>query len=95
MTVGHGAIVHGCTVGDNTLIGMGSILMNGCRVGRNFIVGAGALVTEGTVVPDNSLVLGSPGRVVRQVKGSEIGASLKNARLYAQEAQSCLEVYCG
>ena len=95
VTVGHGAIVHGCTVGDNTLIGMGSILMNGCRVGRNCIVGAGALVTEGTVVPDNSLVLGSPGRVVRQVKGSEIGASLKNARLYAQEAQSCLEVYCG
>lgn len=65
VTVGHRAIVHGCTIGDNTLVGMGAIILNGARVGNNCLVGAGALVTEGKVIPDNSVVMGSPGQVVK------------------------------
>ena len=60
VTVGHGAILHGCTIGDETLIGMGAILLNGAVIGRHCIVGAGALVTQNTVIPDGSLVYGSP-----------------------------------
>lgn len=64
-TVGHSAIVHGCTVGDNTLIGMGSIILDGAVIGNNCIVGAGALVTGRTVVPDNSMILGSPAKIIK------------------------------
>jgi carbonic anhydrase/acetyltransferase-like protein (isoleucine patch superfamily) len=67
VTVGHRVILHGCTVEDDCLIGMGAILLNRVRVGAGSVVGAGALLTEGTVVPPGSLVLGVPGRVVRQV----------------------------
>ncbi|MGL4324341.1 MAG: gamma carbonic anhydrase family protein [Beijerinckiaceae bacterium] len=65
VTIGHGAIVHGCTVGEGSLIGMGAVVLNGAKIGKNSIVGAGALVTEGKEFPDNSLIVGSPGRVVR------------------------------
>lgn len=65
VTIGHHAIVHGCTIGDNTLIGMGATILNGARIGRNCLVGANALVTEGKEFPDNSLIVGSPARVVR------------------------------
>jgi len=61
-TIGHRAILHGCTVGDRTLIGMGAIVLNGAKIGNNCLVGAGALVTEGKVFPDNSLIVGSPAR---------------------------------
>ncbi len=64
-TVGHRAILHGCTVGDNTLIGMGAIVLNGAKIGSNCLVGAGALVTEGQSYPDGSLIVGSPARVIR------------------------------
>jgi carbonic anhydrase/acetyltransferase-like protein (isoleucine patch superfamily) len=64
-TVGHRAILHGCTVGDNSLIGMGAIVLNGARIGANSLVGAGALVTEGKEFPDNSLIIGSPAKAVR------------------------------
>jgi carbonic anhydrase/acetyltransferase-like protein (isoleucine patch superfamily) len=64
-TIGHNAILHGCTIAPNTLIGMGAIVMNGARIGSNCIVGAGALVREGAAVPDNSLVVGSPARKIR------------------------------
>lgn len=86
VTIGHSAIVHGCQVGDNTLVGMGAILMNGCEIGKNCIIGAGALITQNTVIPDNSLVLGNPGRVKREVTPQEIAASRSNADLYVQEA---------
>ena len=66
-TIGHRAMLHGCTVGDNTLIGMGAIVLNGARIGNNCLVGAGALVTEGKEFPDNSLIVGSPARAVRQL----------------------------
>lgn len=66
MTVGHGAIIHGCEIGDCSLIGMGAILLNGCKIGKNCLIGAGALVTGGVDVPDGSVVLGNPGKVVRR-----------------------------
>ncbi len=63
--IGHNVILHGCTVGDRSLIGMGAILLNGARIGTNCIVGAGAVITEGKTFPDNSLIVGAPGRVIR------------------------------
>ena len=66
-TIGHGAIVHGCTIGDNSLIGMGATVLNGAKIGNNCLIGAGALVTEGKDIPDGSLVLGAPARVVREL----------------------------
>ncbi|UVK45106.1 gamma carbonic anhydrase family protein [Mesorhizobium sp. AR07] len=64
-TIGHRALLHGCTIGDNSLIGMGAIVLNGARIGRNSLVGAGALVTEGKEFPDNSLIVGSPAKAIR------------------------------
>lgn len=87
VTVGHGAILHGCTVGDDTLVGMGAIVLNGARIGAGCIVGAGALVTQGTVVPDGSVVLGSPARVARQVTAEELEHNRANAQLYVDEAR--------
>ena len=92
VTVGHGAIIHGCTVGDNSLIGMGAILMNGAKIGRNCIIGAGALVTQGMEVPDNSLVLGSPAKVKRSVTEEEIAGNLRNAGFYVEEAREQLRM---
>lgn len=66
-TIGHKAMLHGCTLGDNTLIGMGAIVLNGAKIGSNCIVGAGALVTEGKILPDNSLIVGSPAKKVRDL----------------------------
>jgi len=64
-TIGHKVMLHGCTIGDNTLIGMGAIILNGAKIGRNCLIGAGALITENKEIPDGSLVMGSPGKVVR------------------------------
>ncbi|MEZ2332294.1 gamma carbonic anhydrase family protein [Mesorhizobium sp. RCC_202] len=64
-TIGHRALLHGCSIGDNSLIGMGAIVLNGARIGNNSLVGAGALVTENKVFPDNSLIVGSPAKVIR------------------------------
>lgn len=66
-TIGHKVMLHGCTIGDGSLIGMGAIVLNGARIGRNCLIGAGALITEGKVIPDGSLVMGAPGKVVRQL----------------------------
>lgn len=82
VTVGHNATVHGCTIGDRSLIGMGSILLNGCKIGRDCIIGAGALVTEGKEIPDGSLVLGSPGKVIRKLTEEEIKQIEMNAMTY-------------
>lgn len=90
VTVGHGAILHGCTIGDDALIGMGAIVLNGARIGAGCIVGAGALVTQSAVVPDGSVVLGSPARVVRQVTAEELEHNRANAQLYVYEARSQL-----
>jgi carbonic anhydrase/acetyltransferase-like protein (isoleucine patch superfamily) len=83
-TIGHKAMLHGCTIGDQTLIGMGATVLNGARVGRNCLIGAGALITEGKEIPDGSLVMGAPGRVVRQLDQTAI-AGLLTAALHYQE----------
>ena len=87
VTVGHGAIIHGCTVGDGTLIGMGAIVLNGAQIGSGCIIGAGALVTQGTVIPDGSLAFGSPARVVRQLTAEERERNIQSARRYVEEAR--------
>lgn len=93
VTVGHSAIVHGCTVGDNTLVGMGAILLNDCVIGKNCMIGAGTLVTQNTRIPDNSLVLGNPGKVKRTLTAEEIEANRRNAMHYVEEGQNCKEEY--
>ena len=66
-TIGHKVMLHGCTIGDNSLIGMGATILNGARIGRNCLIGAGALITEGKEIPDGSVVMGAPGKVVREL----------------------------
>lgn len=87
VTVGHGAIIHGCEIGDCSLIGMGAILLNGCKIGKNCLIGAGALVTGGTEIPDGSVVIGNPGKVVRQIRDEELEADVENAGEYVSEAR--------
>ncbi|WP_158963618.1 gamma carbonic anhydrase family protein [Chachezhania sediminis] len=83
-TIGHKVMLHGCTIGENTLIGMGATLLNGAKIGRNCLIGAGALITEGKEIPDGSLVMGSPGKVVRQLDESAI-ERLRMSALHYQE----------
>jgi carbonic anhydrase/acetyltransferase-like protein (isoleucine patch superfamily) len=71
-SITHHATLHGCTIGDGSLIGIGSIILNGAKIGRNCLIGAGALITEGKVIPDGSLVMGMPGKVVRQLDEAAI-----------------------
>jgi carbonic anhydrase/acetyltransferase-like protein (isoleucine patch superfamily) len=82
VTIGHAAVIHGCTLADRVLIGMGSILLNGVRVGEDSIVAAGTLLAEGTVVPPRSLVMGSPGKVKRQLVDVEIASILQYSERY-------------
>ena len=72
VTIGHKAVLHGCTIGNNTLIGINSVVMNDAVIGNNCLIGSNALITEGKEIPDGSLVLGSPGKVVRQLSPEEI-----------------------
>ena len=81
-TIGHLAMLHGCTVGDQSLIGMGATVLNGAKIGRNCLIGAGALVTEGKVIPDNSLVVGAPGKVARVLSETEVLGLLISAQGY-------------
>lgn len=85
-TIGHRAMLHGCTIGDNSLIGIGSILLNGAKIGRNSLVGAGALVTEGKEFPDNSLIVGSPARAIRQLSEEEVARLRRSAAAYIAKA---------
>lgn len=86
-TIGHKAMLHGCTIGDQSLIGMGATVLNGARIGRNCLIGACALITEGKEIPDNSLVMGSPGRVVRQLDDRAIQGLLASAMHYQENAR--------
>ena len=86
VTVGHNVIVHGCTVADNCLIGMGSILLGYAEIGANCIIGAGSLITERKKIPPNSLVMGSPGKIIREVSQTEIEAIRQSALKYAEVA---------
>lgn len=86
-TIGHGAIVHGCTVGDNTLVGMRAVILNGARIGSNCIVGAGALVTGKMDAPDGVMILGSPAKVVRPLTEEEIESNRASAQEYLESAR--------
>ena len=82
VTVGHMVMLHGCQIDDDTLIGIGSVILNNAKIGKNCIIGANSLITENKVIPDNSLVVGSPGRVLRKVTEEEIKAIHENAKHY-------------
>jgi carbonic anhydrase/acetyltransferase-like protein (isoleucine patch superfamily) len=82
--IGHNVILHGCIVGDDSLIGMGAIMLNGSKVGRNCLVAAGAVVTEGKTFPDNSLVVGAPARVIRTLDAKAAEMIREGADTYVQ-----------
>lgn len=86
-TIGHGAIVHGCTIGENSLIGMGATVLNGARIGKNSIVGANALVTEGKEFPDNSLIVGAPAKVARTLDDTAVAGLKAAAEHYVANAR--------
>jgi carbonic anhydrase/acetyltransferase-like protein (isoleucine patch superfamily) len=81
-TIGHHAIVHGCTIGDNSLIGMGATVLNGAKIGKNCLVGANALVTEGKDFPDGSLIVGSPAKAIRSLDEAAIAGLMRSAQSY-------------
>ena len=83
-TIGHKVMLHGCTIGDNTLIGMGATVLNGAKIGNNCLIGAGALITEGKEIPDGSLVMGMPGKVVRDLDEAAI-QGLRASALHYQD----------
>ena len=85
-TVGHKAILHGCSIGDNTLIGMGAVILNRARIGSNCLIGANALITEGKDIPDGSLVMGAPGKVLRVLDADAQARLLKSAEGYRRNA---------
>jgi carbonic anhydrase/acetyltransferase-like protein (isoleucine patch superfamily) len=86
VTVGHKVMLHGCTIGDNSLIGIGAVVLNGAKIGKNCLVGAGALVTEGKEFADGSMILGSPARVIRQLSPEQIEGLRQSARHYVENA---------
>ncbi len=86
-TIGHKAILHGCTVGDNSLIGMGAVILNRARIGRNCLIGANALITEGKDIPDNSLVMGQPGKIVGELNEDAIARLTRSAETYVRNWQ--------
>ena len=86
VTVGHQVMLHGCTIGDNSLIGIGAIVLNGAKIGKNSLVGAGSLVTEGKEFPDGSMIMGTPAKVVRQLTDEQIEGLKKSAEHYVENA---------
>ena len=84
VTVGHLVMLHGCTIGDNSLIGIGAVILNNAKIGKNCVIGAKSLITENKEIPDNSLVVGSPGRVSRKVTDEEVKAIKENAIRYQE-----------
>jgi carbonic anhydrase/acetyltransferase-like protein (isoleucine patch superfamily) len=95
VTIGHGAIVHGALVEDEVLIGIQAVILNGARIGKHSIVGAGALVCEGQVVPPRSLVLGIPGRVIRDVTDQEVERILHGWDHYVQQSRKYMATSTG
>ncbi len=85
VNVGHGAILHGCTVGDNTLIGMGSIILDNAVIGNNCLIAAGALVTGGSVIPDNSVVMGNPGKIRRETTEADSEGLTRLIKFYTDK----------
>ncbi|MBK9441793.1 MAG: gamma carbonic anhydrase family protein [Comamonadaceae bacterium] len=87
VTVGHKAMLHGCTIGDNSLIGIGAVVLNGAKIGQGCLVGAGALVTEGKEFPDGSMIIGSPAKVVRSLTPEQLQGLRHSADHYVANAQ--------
>lgn len=83
-TIGHKVMLHGCTIGDNSLIGINAVILNGATIGRNCLIGAGALITEGKTIPDNSLVVGAPGKVARTLSAEQIAGLTASAEGYVR-----------
>ena len=83
-TIGHHAIIHGCTIGDNSLVGMGATILNGAKIGRNCLVGANALVTEGKEFPDNSLIVGAPAKAIRTLDDKAAQSLTRSAEHYVE-----------
>ena len=92
-TIGHNAILHGATIEDNSLVGMGAIILNGAKINKNSLVGAGALVTEGKEFPPNSLIVGKPAKFVRQLTSKEIN-EVNNSAINYQENSRNFKAYC-
>jgi carbonic anhydrase/acetyltransferase-like protein (isoleucine patch superfamily) len=86
-TIGHKAILHGCNIGDESLIGMGAIVLNHAKIGRNCLIGAGALIPEGKIIPDNSLVVGMPGKIIRVLEPAQASDLRKSAEGYVRNWQ--------
>lgn len=86
ITVGHKVMLHGCTIGDGALIGMGSIVLNGAVIGQQCLIGAGTLIPEGKVIPDRSLVVGAPGRIVRELSAAQLAMLAASAAHYVENA---------
>jgi len=86
-TIGHQAMLHGCSIGQGSMVGIQAVVLNGARIGRNCLVGAGALVTERKEFPDNSLIVGTPAKVLRQLTEEEIAGLQRNAAEYAERAR--------
>lgn len=86
VTVGHKAMLHGCVIGDNSLVGINAVVLNRARIGRNCLIGANALITEGKEIPDNSMVMGAPGKVVRELSEQEIAGLQASAEGYRKNA---------
>jgi carbonic anhydrase/acetyltransferase-like protein (isoleucine patch superfamily) len=87
VTVGHHVMLHGCTVGDGSLIGIKAVVLNGAKIGRNCLVGAGSLITEGKEFPDGSMIMGAPAKVVRELKPEEIAGLARAAKHYVDNAK--------
>jgi carbonic anhydrase/acetyltransferase-like protein (isoleucine patch superfamily) len=87
VTVGHKAVLHGCTVGDDSLIGIGAVVLNGAKIGKGCLVGAGALVTEGKEFPDGSMIIGSPAKAVRQLTPEQLQGLRESAEHYVANAK--------
>ena len=84
VTIGHMVMLHGCQIGDNSLIGIGSIVLNGAKIGKNCLIGANSLITEGKEIPDNSLVMGAPGKVVREVSEAQAAMLIGGSMHYVE-----------
>ena len=94
VTVGHMVMLHGCEIGDYSLIGIGSVILNGVKIGRNCLIGANTLIPEGKVIPDRALVVGSPGRVIRTLSDTEVENLVVNAHNYVDNARLYADRLC-
>ena len=87
VSIGHLCMLHGCVIGNGSLVGIGSIILNGAKVGKNCLIGANSLITEGKIIPENSLIMGSPGKVIRQVNDNDLSQMRHNVRSYVKRSK--------